>query len=566
MRLLLASLLIGLTASAQTFAAATHVDNFRLLDHEGQSHELYYFSDMKAVVLMSHGNACRDATKSELSIQALRDQYRAQGAEFFLIDSNVTDTRDAIIAATKQAKIDMPVLLDDTQLIGESLALNKSGEVLVINPKDWTLAYRGSAKQAAPALAAVMSGAAVKTVATEAEGCPISLPETKKLSEHAKISYEKTIAPMLMDNCVACHRQGGIGPWQMTSYDMVKGFAPMIREVLRTERMPPWHADPHYGVFQNNRSLTKDQVKTLVHWIEAGAPRGEGADPLTQVKAAASGWQLGEPDFVINIPAFTVPATGVVPYQMPSVENPLDHDVWLRAVDFIPGERTVVHHVLVSNGPDGRTAREGGSIGAYIPGGNPWTVPDEAGILLKKGDKIFFQLHYTVSGKAATDVTRMGLYFRKDPPQYAMREVVLANPRLKIPANTKAHTETAEKIFKEDILLYTLTVHAHVRGTAGKFVAFYPDGREEMLLNVPRYDFNWQTTYELKTPKVLPAGTKVVFSQTWDNSVQNKSNPDPNRVVPWGEQTWDEMLYGAIRYRSLNKPIDAQTISTADAR
>jgi hypothetical protein len=349
----------------------------------------------------------------------------------------------------------------------------------------------------------------------------------------------------------------------MTSYDVVKGFAPMIREVVRTQRMPPWHADPHYGAFSNNRSLNGEQMKALVHWIEAGTPRGKGGDPLLNVKPKDTVWALGSPpDLVLDVPAYTVPATGTIPYQFPVVENPLDRDVWIRAIDVVPGEPTVVHHVLAGNGADLNTARRaanGGTIGAYVPGGaNPYVVADEAGILLRKGEKIVLQFHYTANGKPATDRTRIGLYFRKDPPKYESRVLVLAKPTLKIPANTKAHTESQEMVMREDILVYSLTAHAHVRGTASKYVARYPDGREEILLNVPRYDFNWQTTYELKTPKVLPKGTKVIFSQTWDNSVLNKSNPDPNRIVPWGEQTWDEMLYGVIRYRSLNTTVAEQ--------
>jgi mono/diheme cytochrome c family protein len=542
------------------------VDNFRLLDHQGGSRELYYLSDMKAVVLMAEGSGCDTSRAAVPGLKALRDQYRSQGVEVLMIDSNLADTSAAIVKQATDQGIDIPILLDDTQLIGETLDLRRSGEVLVINPQGWKLAYRGPMSSAGDAVAALVNGQPVKTAKVETptsgKSCAIAMPERDKKAAHAKISYSKTIAPMLIDNCVTCHRAGGIGPWQMTSYDMIKGFAPMIREVVRTQRMPPWHADPHYQAFSNDRSMSKDEVRTLVHWIEAGAPRGAGGDPLAELQRTWPQWQLGEPDLIVEIPAFEVPATGTIPYQMPSVANPLDHDVWVRAVDFLPGDRTVLHHIIATMGSDAAGIREGGSLGGYVPGAGPMVLPTETGILMKKDAKFFFQMHYTATGKPARDVSRMGIYFRKDAPQYQFRSAVMAKPSLKIPANTKAHTESASRTFDRDIIVYSLLPHSHFRGKASNFVATYPDGTQETLLSVPNYDFNWQTTYELATPKRLPAGTKVTHSTTWDNSSQNKANPDPNREVPWGQQTWDEMLYGVVRFRYVDEAAaPTQTVS-----
>jgi hypothetical protein len=373
--------------------------------------------------------------------------------------------------------------------------------------------------------------------------------------------------------------------------------------------MPPWHADPHYLPFSNDRSLTREEVKTLVHWIEAGAKRGEGSDPLAEFHKDWPEWVLGEPDLIVEIPAFDVPATGVLPYRNVSVPFALERDVWVRAIDFRPGERSVVHHIIASVGAAGgpaegegegededggqaaqdapaaqgdvarasaaersresaapgagqpgrerRRARRGRrgpgavSLSNYVPGAIPLQMPSDAGILVTQGSAFRFQVHYTPSGKAARDATRMGLYSRKDAPRFRYRAAVMANPRLRIPAHTKAHSETASFTFRRDALVYSLHPHSHFRGRSASFVAHYPDGRRETLLNVPRYDFNWQSTYELSEPLVVPAGTRVVYTGVFDNSVQNKANPDPNRVVPWGQQTWDEMLYGVIRYRNL---------------
>lgn len=551
----------GATTPAWALKPGDRVDNFRLLDHNGASRELYYLSDMKAVVLMAQGNGCEAVRKSLPELQALRDKYHARGVELLMINSNLSDSRAAIGKEAKAQGIDVPILLDETQIIGESLGMQRNGELLVIDTRGWKVAYRGplsagGTPHAANALESIFEARPVKTAQVDppkAKGCDLKFPELARRAAHAKISYEKTIAPLLIDNCVTCHRPGGIGPWQMTSYDMIRGFSPMIREVVRTERMPPWHVDPHYNVFSNDRSLSKEEIKTLVHWIEAGSPRGSGSDPLATLDKQWPEWALGEPDLIVEIPGFDVPATGVIPYQMPMVENPLDRDVWVRAVDFQPGDRTVLHHIIATMGANAESVRDGGSLGGYVPGAGPMVLPDNTGVLVKQDAKFFFQMHYTVSGKATRDVSRMGLYFRKDAPQYQLRSAVLLNPKLKIPAHAKAHTESMTKTFEHDVVVYNLLPHAHFRGKASKFVATYPDGREEVLLSVPNYDFNWQTTYELKTPKLLPAGTKVTHSTTWDNSAQNKANPDPNREVPWGQQTWDEMLYGVVRFRYVNE-------------
>jgi len=545
------------------------VEDFRLNDQNGQSHELYYLSDMKAVVLLAAGNGCAASRAAAKSLESMRARYQASGVEFLAIDSNLKDTPDSIAKEAKADGVGLPVLTDELQLIGESLGFERNGEVLILNPQDWRVVYRGAVEKgenhyAAAALDAALTGAAVKVSQTDAGGCTIAMPERQRRSAHAQISYEKTIAPMLSTHCVACHREGGIAPWQMSSYDMVRGFSPMIREVLRTKRMPPWHADPHYGVFGNDRSLTADETKALVHWIEAGSPRGGGSDPLTQVKKDWPVWPLGTPDLVVNLPKFDVPATGVIPYQMWTVDNPLDHDVWVRAVDFLPGARANLHHIIATIGGEmapGEKRDTDGSLADFVPGSEPLQIPPESGILLKKGAKFGFQAHYTVNGKPVTDVTQMGLYFMDKPPQYRYRAAIMANPRIKIPANTKAYTNDATYKFDREVLVYSLHPHAHFRGAAAEFVAQYPDGREEILLNVPRYEFNWQTTYELKKPIVLPAGTAVKYSMTYDNSTQNKANPDPNREVPWGQQTWDEMLFGVIRFRYLT--LDANPTRTA---
>jgi mono/diheme cytochrome c family protein len=566
------AILAGLVCAGTALALSPgdHVDNFRLLDQAGASHELYYLSDARAVVLMTFGNGCGIVRKSLPRLRQIRDEYRARGIEFLLIDSNLQDDRDAVAAESTEFGNDLPVLVDETQLIGEALGIDRTADIFVIDPQSWKLVYRGpiddrlsygaekpvAGKQfLTDVLDATLAGKPVALARAEAMGCLVNFPERSRRDAHARISYADRIAPLLVDKCVACHREGGVAPWAMTGYDIVRGFAPMIREVVRTKRMPPWHADPHYGSFVGDRSMTNEDARDLVHWIEAGAPRGNGPDPLATLDKSWSEWTLGKPDLIIEVPAYQVPATGVISYQYPHADNPLGRDVWIRAIEIIPGNRAVVHHVLAgiddpANGERRAIRGQIGELGGYAPGKNAIPYPAGTGIFLRKEAGFRFQMHYTPNGKAITDVTRLGLYFYDKPPKHSMQMDIIYDASLAIPANTKSYSESLDYVFDRDVMLYSLLPHAHLRGRAARFTAHYPDGRKEILLSVPKYDFNWQPLYVLNPPKLMPARTRVVMDMTWDNSAQNPANPDPDKVVRWGDQTWEEMNIGWFRFRN----------------
>ncbi|MYE11521.1 MAG: redoxin domain-containing protein [Gammaproteobacteria bacterium] len=528
----------------------SRVDNFELLDHAGAAHELHYLSDMRAVVLMSHANACPEQADAVAALNAARDAYESGGVAFLMVNSG--DARGEITERAGDFGIGSPVLLDEAGIVGASLGFTHAAETLVVRTNDWRVAWRGAPGGLANALEAVLAESAMPAAETLAAvtGCEIAYPEA------TVASYSDTIAPLLADNCVTCHRQGGIGPWAMTDYNMIRGFSPMIREVIRTRRMPPWHADPAYGHFANDRSLEPEEVRTLVAWIEAGSPRGEGPDPLAELDREWPTWGLGEPDLVIDIPPYEVPASGVVEYQYPRVVNPLDRDVWVRATEIQPGDRQALHHVITrfytpNPEAEGGFGRRGGGLGGYVPGSVVRQYPPDTGTLLPAGARIVFQMHYTPYGKAITDGSKLGIYLHDEPPKYQLGGTTLVNTKIRIPPHAKAHSESKSEVLERDVLLYSLLPHAHYRGKASDFVAHYPDGSSEVLLSVPNYDFNWQTSYVLRNPKMLPAGTRIVHTTTWDNSTQNPANPDPDREVPWGLQSWDEMLFGAVSFRYL---------------
>jgi peroxiredoxin len=567
-RLLTTSAIIAAGLAALTLSAAApagiaadtpsatpqHVDDFQLTDHTRLAQRLYYFNYTPAIVVMTRTNGSAVSKSASAQLEKLNAAYKDKGVIVWAMDSTVADSRESVAAEVKAQKLTVPVLMDEYQLVGESMGVKREGEVFVINPKTWTVAYRGPMDgRADKAVAALLAGGKPEIArAADTVGREVAFTERAHTTD---ISYAKTVAPILQEKCVSCHVNGGIGPFAMNSYETIKGFAPMIRETIRTRRMPPYFADPHIGVFKNDQGLTGDETKTLVHWIENGAPRGDGADPLLANKdRTAPEWPtaLGKPDVVINLPAYKVPATGLVEYQNQVVDNPFKENTWLKAIAMRPGDRRVLHHVVSNHIPGPNQSADtipGGSVGSYTPGAQPQVMGDNTGAPVPGGGKLHFQMHYTTMGKETTDVTQVGFYTLKAPPQYIKRSTVISTFALEIPPGEARHQEIAYLTFPADAYLYTLYPHSHYRGYHVELKAITPDGKETMLLSLPKYDFNWQRDYDPVTPIHVTAGTKLVATWVYDNSVHNPANPDPKRTVRWGEQTPDEMMYFRLNYR-----------------
>jgi hypothetical protein len=565
--------LVGLAANSQTLrpaSAATQiklperVDNFRLTDHLSKSHELRYFKDAAAIVIVSHAAGSKHVAEAAPYLNELKASYAGKNVQFFMLNSSLSDTRESVATSAKTSALAIPVLLDSAQLVGESLGVSRAAEVFVIDPKTWKVAYhgpiddrfagktpKGQAKAKSPYLANalddLLSGRPVKEASVALQTPALSFPARDRQSEFVNISYEKQVAPILAERCVSCHTDGGIGPFAMTSYEMVKGFAPMIREAIRTDRMPPYQADPHVGAFTKDMNLSIAEQKTLVHWIEAGAPRGTGSDPLKINAKPAPEWELGEPDLVLTLPAFAIPASGIVDYQNPTIRNPLTKGKWLRASTIKVGDRKAVHHLL-------------SPVGGYAVGAESTVSPEGTGTWVEPGQTLRFQLHYTPYGRETTDVTRIGLYFYPDdaPPSIVRRSAVIANAGIEILPNSARHEEVAYITFPADATLYSVFPHAHYRGENAAVWLQKPGQAEELILALPKYDFNWQRGYEFKTPIAVPAGSKLITRYQYDNSSRNPANPDPSIKVTWGEQSHEEMQYTAISFRWNDETVASQ--------
>ena len=553
------------------------VDNFRLTDQNLESHELDRLADASAIVLLTQQNGCPVSRNTGASMKGLVAAYAGKGVEFMMLNSNPQDTRDEIVAEAKTYGYDVPILMDTTQLVAEQLNVTRTAEAIVIDPKTMKVIYRGPIDDrvtyerqrakanhtwAKDALDAFLAGKPIAMSYQKAVGCLINFPERNNAAP-LQISYVKQIAPIIQEKCVSCHQAGGIGPMPLTSYQRIKSYAPMIREVIRTQRMPPWRADPSVGKFHDDKGLTSEQTRDLVHWIEAGAPRGEGTDPIAAVTYQAAEWPLGKPDLILDVPAYDIPATGIVDYQRPFILNPLKDGRWLRASTIKVENRQAVHHILTGYmttppelGAPANESRWGVSVGGYAVGAESIAQPEDTGAYMPPGGAIGFQNHYTPFGQAVTERSKIALYFYDKTPTLVMHNSVIANPNISIPPNVESWKQQAYLTFPKDALLFGAFPHAHYRGASSQLWIRYPDGKEKLLLALPHYDFNWQRDYAFQEPIAVPAGSKLIAIYTYDNSKRNPANPDPNRTVPWGDQSFDEMLYTALRYRWVGETSD----------
>lgn len=553
--------LTAMSASANNTAGAVvgaKVDNFMLADQRGVGHELYYYKTSPAVVILSHQLGDDPSQRSIEALNRIRAAYERKGVVFLALNSSIRDDHAKI--RREATAIDLPVLDDELQLVGRSLGVTSTAEVFVVDPRTWTVAYHGpvdaslaQTKNAkanlVAALDAVVAGKAAPVAEARVKGTAIDFPDRKRAAEFKKISYASDVAPILEKNCVTCHTKGGIAPFAMDKYETVKGFAPMIRESLRTKRMPPYHADPHYSTFKDDMNLSAAEILTVVNWIEAGAPRGAGDDPLAKTRTAPAEWPLGKPDLVLELPAYDVPASGIVDYIDLPVKNPLSEGKYIQAMTYRPGAVETVHHIIGTWRADaGSSEMRSTNTGGYGPGSESKRYPQDTGAYVPPGGTYNFQMHYTTTGKAATDVTRVGLYFTKSPPKNILRQLGVMDYSIEIPAGEGRHHERSYVEFPENVKLYGVRPHAHYRGYSTKLTMRYPDGTEKILHSQPRYDFSWQREYTFDELIDVPKGSILIADYVFDNSVDNPWNPDPKHNVTFGEQTMDEMLFTYVYY------------------
>jgi thiol-disulfide isomerase/thioredoxin/mono/diheme cytochrome c family protein len=578
-RIILALLPCALFATQSVAAedAGKRVDDFSLKSHLGREYALHDFADRKIVVLAFLGTECPLAKHYGPRLAELASKYVSKQVAFVAIDSNSQDSLAEMGAYARTSGIDFPFLKDLKNAVADRLRVTRTPEVLVLD-KDRVVRYRGRIDDRcgvgyvrnkiehdylSTALDEILAGKPVQTTQVAAVGCLIGRSHAAEAK--SDVTYSKQVARIFQDHCVSCHRPGEIGPFSLTSYKEAAGWADMIQEVVQEQRMPPWHANPKYGHFRNDKSLSAAEKETIQKWVAAGAPEGDAAD-LPEPRQFTAGWNLPhEPDLVLNVQKkpYKVQATGVVGYQNFVVDPGFKEDKWVSACQIIPGNAQVVHHVLCTvqeaNRRNGDFDENGLSyLAVYVPGYRTTPFPKGMAKRIPAGAKLVFQMHYTPVGKEQSDLSKIGLIFANPKELTHMVETIsTANRGFSIPPHAADYErESTMPPYTHELDVLSFMPHMHLRGKAFSYEAIYPNGKREMLLDVPHYDFNWQTNYELAEMKKLPAGTRVHCVAHWDNSENNLANPNPDVRIRWGDQTFEEMMIG---FFDVAVPIDRET-------
>lgn len=554
---------LGIALAGQAWAAGSsrEVPNFNLLDLRGSDHELRK-ADGKVVVLFFTGTGCPIARKSTRTLKNLHGRFADQGVSFWVINTYSGDSKeDAIKEYQELGLFALTYLRDPKQGVALSLGVERTAEVVAIETERWRVIYQGAiddrfaegAEKKEPqhhylkdALEAHLKGETIAVNRTPARGCRVTYAEVGGTS--GVPDYAKDVAPILKKHCVECHRDGAIGPWAMESHARVKNYARMIEEVLLTRRMPPWDPAPDHGQFSNGNELTRDEAQTLQRWVSAGAPAGEGADPLREPLPPIPDWVMGTPDVVLELPKpESVPATGVLEYRHIRIANPFTNEVWVSATDIKPGNRKVVHHAILyakwPGSPDDGTGN-GLFFCGWAPGTPPARYPEGVAKRLPAGAELTLEMHYTTCGSEQTDQTQVAFYLAPGPQPYNVEVRSAWDLNLEASPGSDEARQSATYAFTKPAILYSMSPHMHVRGKWMRYELLLPNGEREVLLHVPRYDFNWQYAYALAKPRHIPAGAWLLVTGAFDNSSKNPANPDPKKRVRWGLQSWDEMFIG----------------------
>lgn len=563
-------------ARPQDHGVGRWIPDLTFTDITGEAGTIAEKADGGPLVIVMRDVGCPLSKKYGPRIASIEDTYAPHGARFIYLNVSSHNTIEEMRSEREQYGLDGRYIADPNGRIGSVLGATTTTEVFVLDSAR-TLVYRGAIDDqygigyaiAKPrtnylvdALDAVLAGEEIDVAATTAPGCELALPSREPGSDHdpsVEVTYHNRISRIVQQNCLACHREGGPAPFALDTFERVRGRRGMIRFVLDEQLMPPWHAGDAAGPMLNDRSLSVEDRGALLAWIENDCPKGDVGDaPLP--RAFPGDWSF-EPDAVIELDrSFRVPAEGVVEYQYAYVRTDFDSDKWVEAIEVRTLAPEVTHHILVfieeprrenESRDEFRRRWQGGVRGYFaglVPGQGATVFPPGFAKALPKGAWLKFQLHYTPNGTAANDVPAIAFRFADRAPEHEVHITSASTMDFEIPPGASSHEVQASVRFRSEATIMSFAPHMHLRGKAYRYELIYPDGSEELLLDIPRYDFNWQTCYRLADPVAVPPGTIMRTTAWFDNSADNPANPDPTVPVGFGEQTWDEMMIGYFEW------------------
>jgi Ca2+-binding EF-hand superfamily protein/thiol-disulfide isomerase/thioredoxin/mono/diheme cytochrome c family protein len=541
------------------------VPDMSFTDLSGAKHAL---SEFKATVIAMTSSTCPVSKKYLHSLARLEKELREQKIALILVNPFASEKAEEIQAQLAEAKITATYCHDLEKAFAATLQAQTTTEVFLIDATR-TLIYRGalddqygvdyshdapSTRYLREAVKAMQAGTRPIITATMAPGCELDLPARKLVS--TGVTYHRDVTRILQQNCITCHRDQGIAPFALDDLAEVTDRAKVMKRVITEGSMPPWFAAPaaegQENPWANDCSLSARDKADLLAWLESPErPLGDARDAPSKLVFVEE-WGIGQPDYIVQLPRpVSIKADGFMPYQFITAETTLAEDKWVQGYEIVPTDRAVVHHVIVNvhaKGSGKIRDREEGTSGywaAYVPGNSSQVYPEGFARKLPAGATVSFQIHYTPAGKATQDQLRMGLIFAKEPPRYLVETIALPKRQLNIPPGEANHQEISSRAAPMDLNVLAYMAHMHVRGKAFKYELVRGE-KTETLLDIPRYDFNWQLRYDLAQPRFIPRGTEIKITAVFDNSPNNKANPDPTKTVRWGPQTVDEMMIGYI--------------------
>jgi thiol-disulfide isomerase/thioredoxin len=564
---------------AAEYGVGRLVPDLALTDIEGKSQKLSELQDGRIVVVAMASTTCPISRKFAPTLARLEKTYSKKNVIFVHVDSSSSTAADDAREPTQKHGYAGPCIRDRDGTLARALGATHTTDVFVLDARR-TVVYRGAIDDQygqgyaldAPrreflvdAIEATLRGARPNTAATLAPGCPLEIKQVGGQAPSSAVTYHGRISRLLQTHCVECHHRGGSAPFSLEDADSVHSQAAAIQSVVERGIMPPWFAVPtpagEKSRWSNDRTLPLQDKTDLLGWLAGGKPDGDAREePLPG--HFPDGWQIGEPDLIVQIPKpIAVNASGAMPYQDVTVDTKLTSDKWVQALEVQPTDRNVVHHVLVFmqsaadaggkvSSHDDLQAADGehGLFASYVPGNAVIQLPDDFAKLLPAKSRLRFQIHYNPNGTATRDQMRLGMVFAKKPPKHVVQVKGIVDRQLNIPPGADNHAEAGMMKLAIDMRIMAFMPHMHLRGKAFRYEAVLPDGKTQLLLDVPRYDPNWQLTYRLAEPIELPKGTVLRATGWFDNSRDNPGNPDPGKTVHWGPQADEEMLIGFIEY------------------
>ncbi len=552
----------------------SNVGELKFKDIRYLSRSLSDFKEKKAFVLIACNTTCPLVKRYLPKLKRMEQKFGPLGVQFIALHTAPTDSIREIAEFGIEYQIPFPNVQDIKGRSVVALGLERTPEVAVLDAQ-FLLRYRGriddqyriggslpkpTQNNLVEALEAVLKNETVKVPETNVDGCTIT-PHAPRRAVRS-VTYYDDIQPLMKQHCVTCHRPRTETPFALTSLKEVQNHGAMIADVVADQRMPPWYGGTSHAEFANHRGMSRKERTLIADWLQAGMPAGKETTQQTATMSprARKKWIIGEPDLKISmLETHSLPADGYIPYRYTVLPFIFPEDTWVSSIEIKPDNPNVVHHCNMAAVSLTKKWAESNFITGKVPGSGPTMLPEGLGILIPKGSALALQIHYTSTGKPEDCKISVGFKYVQGKVQKRYRFLVIKNTKFTIPPGAPHHEVSNSKTLDRDAHGIGLFAHMHLRGKDLSFRAHYPEGKDETLLVIPNYNFDWQIGYLWKDQRhFFPKGTRIEAIAHYDNSTFNPYNPDPTATVRNGPQTYHEMMYAFFFYTYADERLNWQ--------